>query len=117
MQRTKRYRNQDPEVTRMARQVGLWLIWITLGLSFSARGEADLPWPVPRGPSHEPAPYHYDPGVLKTTPKEFLEDAPACILYSGVTHVVAADGTIETTTHEITRLNSRKSVEKLGEFR
>jgi tetratricopeptide (TPR) repeat protein/transglutaminase-like putative cysteine protease len=62
-------------------------------------------------------PYHYDPGILKSVPKEFLEDAPACILYSGVTHMVEPDGTIETTTHEITRLNSRKSLEKLGEYR
>lgn len=74
-------------------------------------------WPVPRGPARELVPYHYDAGVLKTVPKEFLEDAPACILYSGVTNLVEPDGMIETITHEITRLNSRKSLEKLGEYR
>jgi hypothetical protein len=74
-------------------------------------------WPVPRGPSHEPEPYHFDPAQLKRLPKEFLEDAAACVLYAGNTHLVEADGTIETITHEITRLNGRKGVEKLGEAR
>jgi tetratricopeptide (TPR) repeat protein/transglutaminase-like putative cysteine protease len=74
-------------------------------------------WPVPRGPAHDLVPYQYDSGILKSVPKEFLEDAPACILYSGVTNLVESDGTIETITHEITRLNSRKSLEKLGEYR
>jgi tetratricopeptide (TPR) repeat protein/transglutaminase-like putative cysteine protease len=74
-------------------------------------------WPVPRGPSHEPAPYRYDPAAWKAVPKEFLEDASACVLYSGITNIVEEDGTTETITHEITRLNSRKSVEKLGEYR
>ncbi len=74
-------------------------------------------WPVIRGPAHDLVPYHYDAGILKKVPKEFLEDAPACILYTGVTNLVDPDGTIETITHEITRLNSRKSLEKLGEYR
>ena len=42
---------------------------------------------------------------------------PACILYSGTTHLVEADGTVETISHEITRLNGRKGIEKLGEYR
>jgi hypothetical protein len=74
-------------------------------------------WPVPRGPAHDLVPYLYDADILKKVPKEFLEDAPACILYSGVTSLVDPDGTIETITHEITRLNSRKSLERLGEYR
>src|SRR5207302_1671811 len=41
---------------------------------------------------------------------------PACILYSGTTHLVESDGTIETVTHEITRLNGRKGIDKLGEY-
>jgi tetratricopeptide (TPR) repeat protein/transglutaminase-like putative cysteine protease len=79
----------------------------------------DVPttWLVPRGPAHDLAPYKFDPSVLKSVPKEFLEDAPACILYSGVNCLVEPDGTVETITHEITRLNSRKSLEKLGEYR
>src|SRR5260370_427659 len=97
----------------------LCIVIIMLGLSCGhpAWGDSDPVWPVPRGPSHEPVPYHYEPGILKNVPKEFLEDAPACILYSGVTNIVEPDGTVETTTHEITRLNSRKSLEKLGEYR
>lgn len=74
-------------------------------------------WPVPRGPSHEPEPYRFDPAQLKRLPKEFLEDAAACVLYSGNTHLVEADGTIETILHEITRLNGRKGIDKLGEAR
>ena len=45
-----------------------------------------------------------------------MNDAPACTLYSGVTYVLEADGTIETICHEITRLNSRKAIDKLGEY-
>jgi tetratricopeptide (TPR) repeat protein len=74
-------------------------------------------WPVPRGPSHEPNPYRYDPEQFKRLPKEFLEDAAACVLYAGNTHLVQLDGTIESIVHEITRLNGRKGVEKLGESR
>src|SRR5260370_427660 len=97
----------------------LCIVIIMLGLSCGhpAWGDSDPVWTVPGGPSHEPVPYHYEPGILKNVPKEFLEDAPACILYSGVTNIVEPDGTVETTTHEITRLNSRKSLEKLGEYR
>jgi hypothetical protein len=64
-------------------------------------------WPVPRGSSHEPVPYRYQPSQWKKVPKAFLEDAPACILYSGNNYLVDADGTVETIVHEITRLNSR----------
>ncbi len=74
-------------------------------------------WPVPRGPSHEPNPYRYDAKQWQKVPKEFLEDAAACILYAGTTNLVDADGTIETISHEVTRLNGRKAIEKLGEFR
>src|SRR5690242_11640622 len=62
-------------------------------------------WPVARGPSHELHPYRYDPGLVKRIPREFLDDSAACVLYSGTTYLVEPDGTIETITHEITRLN------------
>ncbi len=74
-------------------------------------------WPVPRGPSREPVPYIYDPAAWATVPKAFLDDAPACTLYSGVSHLIEADGTVESVTHEVTRLNSRKAIDKLGEYR
>ncbi len=74
-------------------------------------------WPVPRGPSREPSPYRHDAAVLQKLPKEFLEDSAACILYYGVTHLVEPDGTVETVTHEVTRLNGRKGVERFGEYR
>jgi tetratricopeptide (TPR) repeat protein len=74
-------------------------------------------WPVPRGPSREPEPYRYDPKQWKNVPREFLEDSAACFLYSSTTNLVDADGTVEMISHEITRLNGRKAIEKLGEFR
>src|SRR3954453_13931615 len=74
-------------------------------------------WPVPRGPSREPAPYRYDPKSLAKVPREFLDDSVATILYAGSSYLVEADGTVETVTHEVTRLNGRKGVEKLGEYR
>ena len=80
-------------------------------------GAADATWPVPCGPSREPAPYRYDPAAWKSVRADFLDDAPACTLYAATTHLVEADGTIETISHEITRFNSRKAVEKLGEYK
>jgi tetratricopeptide (TPR) repeat protein/transglutaminase-like putative cysteine protease len=77
----------------------------------------DDPWPVKRGPSREPEPYRYDPKIITRVPKEFLEDSAACIYYFGTSNLVEADGTTETIFHDVTRLNSRKGVEKLGEYR
>jgi tetratricopeptide (TPR) repeat protein/transglutaminase-like putative cysteine protease len=74
-------------------------------------------WPVPRGPSHEPFPHRHDPAQVKKLPRAFLEDAPACTLYTGTTHLVEPDGTVEAITHEVTRFNGRKGIEKLGEYR
>jgi tetratricopeptide (TPR) repeat protein len=86
-------------------------------LGFSSPSLAAGTWPVPRGPSHEPNPYRFDPAQIKRLPKAFLEDASACILYAGNINLVEADGTIEIITHEVTRLNGRKGIEKLGEVR
>jgi tetratricopeptide (TPR) repeat protein len=80
----------------------------------AARGDE---WPVPRGPSRDPKPFQYDAKILNEVPKSFLEDAPACILFTRTTHLVEPDGTIEAITHEITRFNGRKGIEKLGEYR
>src|SRR4051812_6495472 len=93
-------------------------LWIIIGLCFIAvNGLRADDWPVPRGPSHEPQPYRYDPRVLHTIPKEFLDNATACVLYSSTFHGIEPDGTIESISHEVTRLNSRKGVETLGEYR
>src|SRR5215208_6190416 len=97
---------------RSIRIVGL-IAFVLAGASSSSAAA----WPVSRGTSREPNPYRYDPAVWKTVPPEFLDDAPACILYASTTNLIEADGTIETITHETTRTGSRKSVEKLGEFR
>ncbi len=96
----------------MARHVAaLWsLLWIV-----APAPAAD--WPVPRGPGNEPRPYLYDPAAWKTVPKDFLDDAPACILYAATTHLLEADGTVETITHEVTRFNGRKGIDDLGEYR
>jgi tetratricopeptide (TPR) repeat protein len=91
---------------------GIALVW--LGLAFPARA-AD--WPVARGPSREPSPYKYDPRAVRKLPKAFLDDAPACTVYSGTSHLMEADGTVETVTHEVLRFNGRKGIEKLGEYR
>src|SRR5262249_8358877 len=54
---------------------------------------------------------------LAALPKAFLEEFPAVTLYSGSSHIIEPDGTVETTTHEITRLNGRKGVDQYGEYR
>lgn len=93
------------------------VVILSLLTALAAPLHAGDAWPVPRGPSREPEPYRFDPAQLKRLPKEFLEDCAACVLYAGNTHLVEADGTIETITHEVTRLNGRKGIEKLGEAR
>jgi tetratricopeptide (TPR) repeat protein len=87
---------------------------LLVGLVPAARA-AD--WPVPRGPSHEPEPYRYDAKKTPAVPRDFLDDALACVLYAGNSYLVEADGTLETVTHEVTRLNGRKGIDKLGEYR
>src|SRR5262249_36775861 len=52
----------------------------------------------------------------KAVPKAFLEDGPACILYSGTTNALEPGGVVEETVHEVVRLNNRRAVELLGEF-
>src|SRR5947209_16135502 len=53
-----------------------------------AAQNTETAWPVARGPSHEPRPYRYDPGLVKRLPREFLDDSAACILYAGNTYLV-----------------------------
>jgi tetratricopeptide (TPR) repeat protein/transglutaminase-like putative cysteine protease len=93
-------------------------LFLGLLISFflAGSGRAADDWPVARRPSREPDPYRYEPAHLKQAPREFLEDSAACILYSGSTYLVEPDGTVESITHEITRLNGRKGVETLGEY-
>src|SRR6266542_240641 len=95
----------------------LALLALLTAACFPRNAAADDKWPVTRGPSREPMPYRHDPSLLKKIPKAFLEDHAACILYYGTTHFVEADGTCETIQHEVTRLNGRKGVERLGEYR
>jgi tetratricopeptide (TPR) repeat protein len=87
------------------------------GLALPPAAGAGQDWPVPRGASREPLPYRYDPAVLAKVPRHFLDDSVATVLYSGNTHLVEKDGAVEAVTHEVTRLNGRKGVEKLGEYR
>src|SRR5262249_53357294 len=99
--------------TRMPRLAALLLLSVTL----VPGARAEQTCPGPRGPSREPPPDRFDPASLKELPKDFLEDAAACILYSATTNLVEADGTVEATTHEVTRLAGRKGIEKVGEYR
>ncbi|MBI2806168.1 MAG: DUF3857 domain-containing protein [Planctomycetes bacterium] len=85
-------------------------------LTFVAGARAD-DWPVARGPSREPLPYRYDARVLKTIPRDVLDDSAACVLYSGTTHLLEPDGTDVGISHEVTRLNSRKGIDRYGEYR
>jgi tetratricopeptide (TPR) repeat protein len=102
-------------MARPRRPFRLLLALVLLGgLVPAARAED---WPVPRGPSHEPEPYRYDARKPPAVPGDFLDDAIACVLYAGNSYLVEADGTLETVTHEVTRLNGRKGIEKLGEYR
>src|SRR5207244_11123959 len=74
-------------------------------------------WPVKRGPANDVEAYRYDAKAWAAVPREFLDDYSACVLYSSTSHRIDADGTVETITHEITRLNGRKGSEALSEHR
>ena len=56
------------------------------------------------------------PPMVGGLPRSFIDDASACILYTSTSHLIEADGTVETITHEITRLGSRKGIDSLGEY-
>jgi tetratricopeptide (TPR) repeat protein len=96
-----------------SRPLAAWALVLLAPLA----GRADSGWLVARGPSHEPDPFRYDPRKPPAIPREFLDDSSACVLYAGTSYLVDADGTIETITHEVTRLNGRKGIDKIGEYR
>jgi tetratricopeptide (TPR) repeat protein len=97
------------------RRVPYLLVAILLATASAARAQQD--WPVPRGPANEPLPFTLDAKYLADVPRDFFEDAPACILFTRTTHLIESDGTVATIVHEITRFNGRKGIEKLGEYR
>src|SRR5712692_1249211 len=99
-------------MSRLARPLVL-----VVALLLAPSGRAAEGWPVARGPSREPVPVRFDRKMIDAAPKDLLEDAAACVLYAGNTYLVEDDGTIEVITHDLTRLNGRKGVEKLGEYR
>jgi tetratricopeptide (TPR) repeat protein/transglutaminase-like putative cysteine protease len=82
----------------------------------SVRGEGQE-WPVPRGPAKSAVPCTFDPVICKRLPAAYLDDAAACVLFSGTTHRLLPDGTLETTTQELIRLNGRKGIDQLGEYK
>jgi tetratricopeptide (TPR) repeat protein len=86
-----------------------------VALTATSAGAAD--WPIKRGPSREPVPYQYQPDAWKKLPREFLDDFPACTIYSGLSYLIEPDGTVEKITHEVTRFTGRKGIERLGEYR
>jgi len=100
---------------RYGLSAALFLFLLT-GLAHAQVLEKNVDWPVPRGPSNEPVPYRFDPAVVKKLPHSFIDDASACILYTSTSHLIQADGTVETITHEVTRLGSRKGIDSLGEY-
>ncbi len=104
---------------RPQRLVRPFLAFLVLGCTAlgGAAVRAGDKWPVPVGPSHEPDPFHYDAKVWKDVPKDYLDDAAACILHASTSCLVEPDGTVETVVHDVTRLNGRKGIEKLGEYR
>jgi tetratricopeptide (TPR) repeat protein len=103
-------------MARLPRTFPALVALLAFGLVAPSAVAADK-WPVPSGASHEPAPFQYDAKLWKGVPKDFLDDAAACVLQASTSYLVEADGTVETVTREVTRMNGRKAVEKLGEYK
>ena len=66
------------------------VVFLFATLPAAARAEA-VEWPVSVGPPQSPAPLRYEPAAWKTVPREFLDDAAACFLYSGTIQRLRAD--------------------------
>jgi tetratricopeptide (TPR) repeat protein len=92
----------------------LFVACLALSVS-SVRGEGQE-WPVPHSPAKASL-CKFDPAACKKLPSGFLDDAPACVLFSGTTHRLLPDGTLESTTQELIRLNGRKGIDQLGEYK
>lgn len=88
-----------------------------VALGFALAAPRAGAWPVERGPSREPAAYRYDAKALAAVPRAYLDSAVAAVLYAGSSYRLEPDGSVETVTHEVTRLNGRKGIERLGEYR
>ena len=72
---------------------------------------------VERAPAHDLVPFVYDPGSLKKVPVACLTDYPAYYIHASTSYRIEADGAIESTTHEVIRLNNRKGIDQIGEHR
>jgi tetratricopeptide (TPR) repeat protein len=92
------------------------IIVTALALAPSAiRGEGQE-WPVLRAAA-KAALCSFDPAFCDTLPAGFLDDAPVCVLFSGTTHRLFPDGTVEMTVQELIRLNGRKGIDQMGEYK
>src|SRR5947209_11058902 len=80
-----------------------------------AHGEGQ-DWPVLRAAA-KAALCTFDPACCEKLPAGFLDDAPVCVLFSGTTHRLFADGTVELSTQELIRLNGRKGIDQMGEYK
>lgn len=91
-----------------------WLV-ISVVLFVSNSGIAgEREWPIARAPAETKIKYSAD--MLRGVPAEYLQDAAACYLYSGTAHTLERDGTLNATTHELVRLNTRRGIDQMGEY-
>src|SRR5579884_2383733 len=72
---------QSGATSPMSASVRRFVLPVALVVLFAAPAAAQN-WPVPFGPARSPADYRYDPAAWKAVPPDYLDDAPACILYS-----------------------------------
>lgn len=75
----------------------------------------DRDWPIERG-SAKPK-VTFAPEMSRTAPAQCIQDAAACYLFSGTDHTLESDGTLHTVTQELVRLNTRRGIDLLGEYR
>lgn len=61
--------------------------------------------------------YDFDAASIKKAPPEYLTDYPAAFIHASTSYRVEEDGVVECTTHEVIRLNNRKGIDLLGEYR
>jgi hypothetical protein len=94
------------------------LAWVGI-LLVAAPLSAEEKWPVKRGPSREPTPYRYRREQLDNIPREFLEEADACIVYMADVRLLSGPphSQEEFVHHRVIRCNRAAAFPQVGEFR
>jgi hypothetical protein len=99
----------------MQPNVQRWLTSFVIVVASAPAPAGDRDWPVERGFAKPKVEFRAE--MVRSAPAGYLQDAAACYLYSGTHHTLDRDGTLHAATQELIRLNTRRGIDQMGEFR